>query len=876
MVLLFTWLLKYFKEISKFSRVFDFFNIPGYQNFFSPQKFVLNSYRYNAKADLWSVGTVLFEMIAGCPPFTGDNHIHLLRNIQTKSVRLPEGVKISQECINVLRHLLHKNPMRRAGFQAFFESADAFVALGCNGQSKKIDSNTTSNSVNFETRRLRSMSTVQESVSSNESSTASVDDEVLQSNSGSNSGPDQNDLRNVQKAPTKYNNSSSNLSGRAQSATKTTVTPPTPPVPINLVQANAMGMNQPTMIPNNSHSQQQQQQKHQLVNSSRKQYYNFTPLTNSPPSINAPITLKMYDSPRNTLSPQSSNLLPGGTSQGSMPQHFLIPNLQRQGNSSLPKRLVKPQHQESNFTNSRNFKATSSQGSESDSEFVMVEHSNTASSIISQNESGYQSVHHSGLQSRGYSNMVHSPSTTPNSPLSPVEERNSNSMKESGILINSQRRSSIQGHTVRRKSAFLSTSPPAGATLISIMTALQNGSTQAPIIKDHTISQCISRLQSIPNGQLRSVKDLELAVRVLATAEDIGRRAVNVAHLGDTRAYHGMRLSLSSSFSSSAQLIEGIEKANPEDQECNSYDRQRKHSTSSNDMSTATTVMSNHRDSTMEEDDDIDDDEMPFAISSDTIEDLPSIGSRAVIPMNTKSNSIHHNKSQSEGLTPPSQKLSYLRGALSCYLKALSFMKYAVKSIQFVMDKVGTEGIDQSNSSKILFANRCQTSLKWLTGQFTGVIERADASSIEVKKLETFLSSQSSNSNISDKQNLGTSMSVQEIVYNHALVYGRDGAVRELLGQHEAARAFYRSAGILAEVLLMESNLGEDDQKTLNDFVDGFWDRMRELDTIVSRKSQSLPLSPSRRGSRSGESVVGLVGGIPNQLQQRRQHNIYG
>ena len=48
-------------------------------------------FRYDAKADLWSVGTVLFEMIAGKPPFMGDNHIHLLRNIQTKSLRMPES-----------------------------------------------------------------------------------------------------------------------------------------------------------------------------------------------------------------------------------------------------------------------------------------------------------------------------------------------------------------------------------------------------------------------------------------------------------------------------------------------------------------------------------------------------------------------------------------------------------------------------------------------------------------------------------------------------------------------------------------------------------------------------------------------------------------
>ncbi|OEU14767.1 Pkinase-domain-containing protein, partial [Fragilariopsis cylindrus CCMP1102] len=71
---------------------------------------ILQHHRYDAKADLWSVGTVLFEMIAGCPPFNGENHIDLLRNIQRKAVRLPPDVRISKACVNLLRILLNRNP----------------------------------------------------------------------------------------------------------------------------------------------------------------------------------------------------------------------------------------------------------------------------------------------------------------------------------------------------------------------------------------------------------------------------------------------------------------------------------------------------------------------------------------------------------------------------------------------------------------------------------------------------------------------------------------------------------------------------------------------------------------------------------------------
>ncbi|KAH8088812.1 serine/threonine kinase [Aureococcus anophagefferens] len=49
---------------------------------------ILSFKRYDAKADLWSVGAVLFEMLAGEPPFSGRDHRELLKNIKRKALRL--------------------------------------------------------------------------------------------------------------------------------------------------------------------------------------------------------------------------------------------------------------------------------------------------------------------------------------------------------------------------------------------------------------------------------------------------------------------------------------------------------------------------------------------------------------------------------------------------------------------------------------------------------------------------------------------------------------------------------------------------------------------------------------------------------------------
>ena len=80
-------------------------------------------HRYDAKADLWSVGTILFEMLCGRAPFTGANQIELLKNIETKEYRIPDGVHISEDADHLLRGLLQRNPLLRMSFEEFFSHA---------------------------------------------------------------------------------------------------------------------------------------------------------------------------------------------------------------------------------------------------------------------------------------------------------------------------------------------------------------------------------------------------------------------------------------------------------------------------------------------------------------------------------------------------------------------------------------------------------------------------------------------------------------------------------------------------------------------------------------------------------------------------------
>ena len=83
---------------------------------------ILRYERYDAKADLWSVGTVLYEMVTGRPPFRARNHVELLRKIEATEdiIKFPREVVISSGMKALVRSLLKRNPVERLSFENFF------------------------------------------------------------------------------------------------------------------------------------------------------------------------------------------------------------------------------------------------------------------------------------------------------------------------------------------------------------------------------------------------------------------------------------------------------------------------------------------------------------------------------------------------------------------------------------------------------------------------------------------------------------------------------------------------------------------------------------------------------------------------------------
>jgi serine/threonine-protein kinase ULK/ATG1 len=94
---------------------------------------ILRYEKYDAKADLWSVGAVLYEMSVGRPPFRAKNHIELLKRIEQarSTVKFPDddpnfkssdAVPVKDDVKLLIRMLLKRHAVERASYEEFFKS----------------------------------------------------------------------------------------------------------------------------------------------------------------------------------------------------------------------------------------------------------------------------------------------------------------------------------------------------------------------------------------------------------------------------------------------------------------------------------------------------------------------------------------------------------------------------------------------------------------------------------------------------------------------------------------------------------------------------------------------------------------------------------
>lgn len=86
---------------------------------------ILSYKKYDAKADLWSVGTVTYEMLVGKPPFKAANHVDLMRKIDQAEdiIPFPKTFSLSSDLKQLIESLLKRDPSNRVEFENFFASS---------------------------------------------------------------------------------------------------------------------------------------------------------------------------------------------------------------------------------------------------------------------------------------------------------------------------------------------------------------------------------------------------------------------------------------------------------------------------------------------------------------------------------------------------------------------------------------------------------------------------------------------------------------------------------------------------------------------------------------------------------------------------------
>lgn len=83
---------------------------------------ILKGQEYTIKADIWSLGCVLFELLYGICPFEEKTMAQLMLAVEEREIKFLDNVNVvSQQTKDLLLRMLTKDPQKRIGWKELFE-----------------------------------------------------------------------------------------------------------------------------------------------------------------------------------------------------------------------------------------------------------------------------------------------------------------------------------------------------------------------------------------------------------------------------------------------------------------------------------------------------------------------------------------------------------------------------------------------------------------------------------------------------------------------------------------------------------------------------------------------------------------------------------
>ena len=68
---------------------------------------------YDFKADIWSLGSICFELLTGVAPFDGNDFDELVKNVKNATYKIPKSLNLSIEAVSFITGMLQYDPNKR-------------------------------------------------------------------------------------------------------------------------------------------------------------------------------------------------------------------------------------------------------------------------------------------------------------------------------------------------------------------------------------------------------------------------------------------------------------------------------------------------------------------------------------------------------------------------------------------------------------------------------------------------------------------------------------------------------------------------------------------------------------------------------------------